>query len=380
MVVASLDDQYEYYTGSLSNMVVPQYKAVPLFAPPVDGEAPLTAKENRCVNIAPDGLGESPVWDHRVQTLYWIDIVTQTLTAAYLGSATPSKSPNSGASTEVAVAWLSSILPSISRFVLPADSIGFVAPTEKQHVLVAGSNNGLFLFDTRIGKIVARGPHPERGFARHRFNDGKVGPAGRLYAGTMQMKLYATDKRDDGSGRFYRIDAFAGAEPQVVDAVGPTTVSNGLDWSPDRTAFYHVDTPTKRVCKYDFNEHSGTITNGRVLRDLGERVDGMCVDSEGHLWAAMLDRSEVHRLDHNSGETLAVVQVPGVKLVTSCCFGGPKMSLLFITTAAGTTADAVADTRKASDYISGHIFVADVGVRGQKMTPFNLEHAPKAKL
>ena len=358
------------------------FTATPLFtqAPSSQASHPLAARANRLANIAPDGLGESPTWDHRTNTLYWIDIVAQTLSMAQLGSARHRPNPNGGASTTDAAAWLPSVLPKVTRFVLPFDMIGFVVPTERTHIVALGSNHGVFLFDTRVGKAVMRGVHPEKGMARNRFNDGKVGPDGRLYAGTMQMKITATDKRDAGSGRFYRVGEFHAKAVAVVDAVGATTVSNGLGWSPDGAHFFHADTPTKTVSKYDFDAEQGGITNKRVLRNLGELPDGLCVDSLGRLWVAILQKAEVHCIDGESGETVAVVRVPGVKLVTSVCFGGPGLRLLFITTSAGTTPDAVAATRKEHpNGVSGQIFIADVGVAGQPMVPYKLGH-PRAKL
>jgi sugar lactone lactonase YvrE len=359
-----------------------KFSAVPLFERPADQDAqsPLAANVNRVVNIAPDGLGECPVWDSRTQSLYWIDIVNQTLSAAYLGSATPKSMPNSGASTAVGVAWLSSILPHVCRFVLPHDAIGFVAITEKPHVLCLGSNNGLFLFDTRVGKVVSRGADPEPLLARNRFNDGKVGPGGRLYAGTMQMKIMPNDIREKGSGKFYRIDAFANAKPQVVEAVGNTTVSNGLGWTNDDKHFFHVDTDNSILNKFDYDPATGEISNRRPLRDLETRLDGLCTDKDGHVWVAVLDKAEVQKLDKNTGETLAVVSVPGAKLVTSCAFGGPRNSLLFITTAAGTTADAITDTKKKDPMtLSGHLFVADVHSAGRPSIPFKLDALESSK-
>lgn len=180
---------------------------------------------------------------------------------------------------------------------------------------------------------------------RVRMNDGKCDPAGRMWAGTMAYDA-AT-----GQGAFYRL----GLDGAVETILPEVTISNGLDWSPDRRTMYYIDTPTGRIDAFDYDTATGAATGRRALVAVdGGNPDGMTVDDEGCLWVAMWGASQVRRYDP-TGRLLGTVRVP-VTNVSSCCFGGPDRSTLFITTSQVGLATPEPD--------AGRIFQVAAGVSG----------------
>jgi sugar lactone lactonase YvrE len=92
--------------------------------------------------------------------------------------------------------------------------------------------------------------------------------------------------------------------------------------------------------------------------------DGMTVDSEGGIWVAYFGAGQVRRFDR-SGALDAVIHLP-VSQVTSCCFGGPDLSELYITSAAYQLSEA--DLRDQP--LSGSTFRCTPGIAGLPTTRF----------
>ncbi|MGH8871294.1 MAG: SMP-30/gluconolactonase/LRE family protein [Acidimicrobiia bacterium] len=186
-----------------------------------------------------------------------------------------------------------------------------------------------------------------------RMNEGGCDPDGRLYCGSM-----AYDQRP-GAGSLYRLDP-DGTVTVVLDGV---TISNGLEWSPDGSLAYYVDTPTRQVSRFDYDTERG-LTGRRVFVETGDgpgRPDGLTVDREGGVWVALFGGSAVNRYTPE-GELDEVVEVPA-RQVTACTFGVPGLDELFITTSAENL-DPGDDPR------AGSLFSARVGVAGLPVRPF----------
>lgn len=179
-----------------------------------------------------------------------------------------------------------------------------------------------------------------------RSNDAKADPAGRLWHGTVAYD------NTPGAGALYRLDPAATSTALVLDQV---TVANGLGWSPDGTAMYFIDSPTRRVDQFDFDPATGTPTNRRPLITLPDGAgfpDGMCVDAAGYLWVALWEGRAVRRYAPD-GSLDRILEVP-TDLVTSCCFAGPELDLLVITTAAH---DRAGDPAAGRTYVERFINV-----------------------
>jgi sugar lactone lactonase YvrE len=158
------------------------------------------------------------------------------------------------------------------------------------------------------------------------FNDGKCDPAGRAFAGSMALD------ETPHSGTLYRLDAGPAATP----VLGELTVSNGLGWSPDRRTMWFADSAKPQVTGFAYDLDTGELGEVRTViavEDTPGVPDGLCVDDDGCVWLALWDGESVRRYTPD-GRLDTVVRV-GAKEVTSCTFGGPDLSTLFITTAKG---------------------------------------------
>lgn len=155
------------------------------------------------------------------------------------------------------------------------------------------------------------------------MNDGAIDPRGRCWAGSAV--------RDDSRrGRLFRLEG--GRISAHADGIG---MSNGIDWSPDGTVLYHADSTAGTVTAWQYDVESGKLGEPRVLCTVPGEVglpDGLTVDAEGFVWLAIWGAGQVRRLDPMSGDTVAVVEVP-TPYTTSCVFGGPGLSTLYVTTA-----------------------------------------------
>lgn len=188
-----------------------------------------------------------------------------------------------------------------------------------------------------------------------RMNEGGCDPQGRLYLGTMAYGA------TEGAGTLYRIDA----DESVHEVLHGVTISNGLQWSADGVAAFYNDTTTRRISRYAFDARAGTLLDRTTLVEIPEEAgspDGLAIDVEGGLWCALFGGSAVHRYDQD-GRLTEVVEVP-VRDVTSCTFGGPDLSTLFITTSRDGWGDAHAEPA------AGAVFAVETSVRGAAQPSF----------
>jgi sugar lactone lactonase YvrE len=166
----------------------------------------------------------------------------------------------------------------------------------------------------------------------------------------------ALDERSP-SGALYRVDP----DCTVTTVLTGTTISNGLGWSPSGTRFYFIDSPTCRVDVFDCDLATGTLDNRRLLTAVeveGAVPDGLNVDAEGCVWVALHGGWGLNRYSPQ-GELVAEVRLPVAK-VTSCCFGGPELRDLYVT----TRRDGLSDAEVARQPLAGALLSLDVGVAG----------------
>lgn len=180
-----------------------------------------------------------------------------------------------------------------------------------------------------------------------RFNDGSCDPDGRFYCGSMAY--------DEVSplGALHCLEP--GGTSRLV--FGGVTVSNGLEWAPDGSRAYYVDSPAQRIEVVDYDPRSG-LGGRRTLVEIPSAAgspDGLTVDAEGGIWVALWGGGAVHRYSAD-GQLDAVVSVP-VSQVSACTFGGAQLSELFIT----TSRSGLAATEEPA---AGSLFRVETGVSG----------------
>ncbi|MGR3484999.1 MAG: SMP-30/gluconolactonase/LRE family protein [Paracoccaceae bacterium] len=283
-----------------------------------------------CVVPAGAIVGEGPAWDARAGRLRWVDVAAP---AFHVFDPTTRR-----ASMREAPYLVSAILPA---------GTGLVAVTQ----------GGVERYDPETGDL---DPilHPEAHLPSNRLNDAKADPAGRLWVGSMSLDATMP------SGSLHRIDR-AGA--QAMD--GGFQVSNGLGWSPDGATLYFVDSGLGTIYAYAFDPVAGTVSGRRVLRRFDPedgKPDGLAMDAEGCLWVAMWDGWCVLRLAPD-GQTLRRIDMP-VPRPTSCCFGGPDLRTLYVTSASiRLPAEVLEDAP-----LSGGLFALPTSVQGVPIPPLDI--------
>jgi sugar lactone lactonase YvrE len=154
----------------------------------------------------------------------------------------------------------------------------------------------------------------------------------------------------------YRLDP----DLSVHTVIEGVTISNGLEWTPDGSRAYYVDTPTHRIDVFDYDRDAG-LTARRPFVETGGNPDGLTVDADGGVWVAFFGGGAVHR--YGPDGTLDEVVEVGARQVTACTLGGSDLSELFITTSRERL-------EPGDDPAAGSLFHADAGVRGRPVREF----------
>jgi sugar lactone lactonase YvrE len=273
-------------------------------------------------------LGESPVWVPSLGQLWWLDIHRDTVHRYDWQSGKPE----------------ADMLSDRSTFVVPcADGSA-----------IGGRQKGLCRVPEPGRPVSVRVP-VETDTPDTSLNDGKTGPDGRLYFGTRDL----AQRREMGG--LYRLDEDLVAR-RLADRV---TAGNGLDWSPDASVLYFVDSGDYLVWAFDFDARDGSVSGKRVFARVAEPEglpDGLTVDAAGGVWVALYGGGRLHRYAPD-GRLTEVISVP-VRYPTSCAFAGPGLDTLVVTSAYARIEDA-GDTPSELD---GAVLAAATGAVGKPVT------------
>lgn len=244
----------------------------------------------------PLALAEGPVWDDQSGVLWFVDITQQLVLRL---------DPDSRA---------------LQRFRMPAEVGSLGLATEGR--LIVALRSGVHLFDPATNELEFL-VNPEPTPTTNRLNDGKVGPDGNFWVGSLDDR-----PTREPVAALYRITP-EGLSTRVVEGL---YCSNGLAWSPDGRIMYHADTLGPYVQVFDFDARSGQASNPRKLLTLDRAQglpDGAAVDVEGHYWSAGITASVINRI---TPEGVIVERIPlPVTAPTMPCFGGPDMRTVFVT-------------------------------------------------
>jgi sugar lactone lactonase YvrE len=242
-------------------------------------------------------LGEGPTWEKRTGRVYWVDIKGKLFRFYNISTGE--------IETRNASGMISSIVPSRSGKVYATIDHKFVAIDP----------------ETGFERVLTE---TETDIKNNRFNDGKVDPYGNYWAGTMDMN----ENEPVASLYVFTSD---GKLRKVMDG---QTISNGLAWDVNRKVFYHIDTPTRKVMAYNYDEDCN-LTDGRVAVDFMDEMgfpDGMNMDVEGNIWVAHWGGHRISRWNPETGKKLDEIIFPATN-ITSCVFGGRNSDELYVTSA-----------------------------------------------
>lgn len=277
-----------------------------------------------------DVLGESPVWDACDGVLYWVDIrkgALHRLRVKQRGLAPETFTFGAGLLTGVVTAR-DALLVGFERS---------IASIDKQHLARPGAarqqvNAGFLPVDNRLNEI-------------------KTDPQGRIWCGAMR------DYAKECTGGLFRADVSG----RLVRIRADVTVPNSVAFSPDGNWIYFADSATGVIERAPFDSHSGSVGEWQALVGTGQapgKPDGLAVDADGGLWSARFGAGCVIRFT-SEGKRDICVELP-VSQPTSCAFGGPDLSTLYVTTATQGLSHEV----RAQEPLAGSLFAVTTRTAG----------------
>ncbi|MEP3428757.1 MAG: SMP-30/gluconolactonase/LRE family protein [Roseibium sp.] len=265
-------------------------------------------------------LAECPTWDERTNRLLWEDIQGRTIQSMDWA-------------TKEITTW---------HF---DNEVGSFGLTDDDRLVVAVWDK-IILFDPKTGsnevlaEIESDVPHT-------RLNDGRVGPDGAFWVGTMDTR----SPREPVAG-LYRVDA-SGDVAEIRDEL---QCSNGLAWAPDGAYMYHADSSPGWIECYAFDPANGSLgAKMQFAQQTTEtgRPDGGTVDTDGNYWSAGVSAGVLNCFSSN-GELLEAIKMP-VDKPTMPCFCGPDLDQLIVT----SIKQPSDSTAIEPDTLSGGLFLVE---------------------
>lgn len=265
-------------------------------------------------------LGESLTWDDRHNRLLWADIQGRSIQS---------------------LDWASRTLTSWSF----DNEVGSFGLTEDDRLIVCVWDQVL-LFDPASGASEPLAS-VQTDQPRTRLNDGKVGPDGAFWVGTMDIQ----SPREPIAG-LYRIDG-SGRVEEIRDEL---SCSNGLSWSPDCNYMYHSDSSPGWIECYAFDAATGALGSKMLFAQQTNetgRPDGATVDADGNYWSAGVSAGLLNCFAPD-GNLLAAIKMP-VDKPTMPCFCGPELDQLVVT----SIKQPSDPTALEPDTLSGGLFLVE---------------------
>lgn len=278
-------------------------------------------------------LAEGPFWDGIQQSLYWVDIAGFRALRLHQGQLRH---------------W--QFNEPVSAFI----------PTRRGDALVTLAS-GVYRLNLEShadcpGLSLLCVADPVKG---NRANEARCDSQGRLWLGSMQNNLdeqgndLPVERR---SGGLFRVDADA----RVTHLLSDQGIVNTLLWTDNGTALLTADTLDGVIYRYPIAA-DGSLGERRIWAAQHERgaPDGSAIDAQGYVWNARWGGHCIIRFAPD-GSVDRVVEVP-LSHPTSCVFGGPQMTTLYVTSARPGSGALVLD---------GGVLAADVGIKGQECHRF----------
>lgn len=265
------------------------------FPSPTSGLATAWAADTR--------LGEGLLWHAPSHRLFLVDIRRQQLLAW-----NPTRQEGQR--------WN---LPQPAGWLLPCDDGGWITGLRDGVARIAFDGR-----DTPAIEWVQRLHQPGSGL---RLNDAKADAFGCVWFGTMH-----NDKESEPHGRLLRLHP----DGRLESVEQGLCVPNGPAVSPDGRVVLHSDSERRLTWRYTLDDN-GAIAERSLWREttgpqaLEGYPDGMCFDAEGTVWQARWAAACIVRLDAE-GRELGRVHT-GAPHTSNCCFGGPGLRDLYISTA-----------------------------------------------
>ncbi|WP_067685815.1 SMP-30/gluconolactonase/LRE family protein, partial [Nocardia jejuensis] len=153
-------------------------------------------------------------------------------------------------------------------------------------------------------------------------------------------------------------DMMSGQEPRpgILAVVGPDGGArqiaedlhfpNGMAITPDGGTLIVAESHAKRLSAFDIRPDA-TVGDRRVWAEVDGYPDGICIDAEGAVWAAAMDRCL--RI-HEGGKELA--EAPIDRSAFACMLGGPDGTTLYIVAAEWKGAEGMSPAHRTGQILT----------------------------
>ena len=285
--------------------------------------------EPQCVAPVGDQCGEEATWSPAEKALYWTDVNRFLIHRMRL-------------ETLAVETWYFDE-PCVALFL-----------TNRPHVLIVAIGSRLIEWNPSNDSRSEVGFDLE-GWPVVRLNDGRPGPGGEVWIGSMANNVGPEGTPGPVEGAAGKLFRWMPGAPPIVAKSG-IGISNTVCFSPDRRYFYFGDTPRNTIGRFDYDATTKTISNEtEFFTDFDRGLpDGSTIDADGYLWNCRFGGGCVVRIDPD-GQIDRIIEMP-VTNITTCEFGGPDLDTLFITTAAMMT--------PGFERLAGSLFSLRANVRG----------------
>ncbi|MFZ4261199.1 SMP-30/gluconolactonase/LRE family protein [Sphingobacterium sp. HJSM2_6] len=287
---------------------------------------------NNIVNSPLTLHGEGPIWHHGRQTVFWVDILSDSFFEYHLESKELIQYPNAKLVSAI--------------FEIKDDPDQLIAIVQGG-IAIYNLKNKSYTIISNLGIS----------WDHHRGNDGAVDPDGNIWFSTTHMDHV------DGEGDLYRLNA-AGSIDLMLNRV---SISNGPCWTMDGRLMFHTDSGTRIIKSYIQDDLNLQEAANRIVIEAGFGYpDGMALDTNDVLWVAIWGGFAVAGFDTRDGRLKYQIDLPAPH-VSSCAFVGAKLDQLIITTSRKDLSKE--DLEKYPQ--SGEVFLVNMDTSGVPVNAFN---------
>ena len=245
-------------------------------------------------------IAETPIWDHRINKLYWTD----------------------------------TLKGDVHQYdpVLKTDKIwhtdrpiGSAVPCNDENYVFCALEGGMYRLDLRTSELKFIVKPEDQPFFK--YNDTRIDPCGRIFTSTVSV-FFGTDKfLPSMQGAFFMIDP----DLSIKTLVSDIQQYNGIVWNSEKTKMFVVDTGNQKLLEFPYSLENGAESNYFEVIDFTEigMPDGLSIDVEDNLYVChWTGKISVWDKNFNLKE---IIDFP-VEYVCCCGFGGPDMKDIFVAT------------------------------------------------
>lgn len=280
------------------------------------------------VVLRPDTvIGESPTWSAEEGMLYFIDVKAPALFRLHPESL------------------------QVDRWGFASDIGGFALLPGHDGAMVA-LRTGLHRLDFATGstELVAPAPFDPTMF---RFNEGGCDPVGRFWVGVMFDPIDPSSSSRRGALHSYTTAEGLRSEPDLAE------LHNGMAWSADGTRMFLSHSGRRQI--HHFAYAGGQMSDKTLFATIPEAdgiPDGAAIDTAGGYWCALHGGGRLRRFN-SDGTVDRTISLP-VSQPTMCCFAGPELAELYVTTAT----DKLTAEQRRQEPLAGTLLRLRPGERG----------------